>query len=47
MRRQKSIKPWFVQFGWLVVLWIASVASLAIVAGAIRLLLAAAGMRTH
>ncbi|MFF7706126.1 DUF2474 family protein [Pseudomonas sp. NPDC007930] len=40
-------KPLWQRLGWLVLIWAASVVSLGLVAGLIRLLMAAAGMRTH
>jgi hypothetical protein len=39
------IRLWLRRAGWLAVLWLASVASLAVVALALRLLMHAAGLR--
>lgn len=39
--------PLWQRLGWLVLIWAASVVGLGVVAGLIRLLMAAAGMRTH
>ncbi|MBA1245674.1 MULTISPECIES: DUF2474 domain-containing protein [Pseudomonas] len=40
-------KPLWQRLGWLVLIWAASVVSLGLVAGLLRLLMAAAGMRSH
>ncbi len=40
-------KPLWQRVGWLVLIWVASVVSLGLVAGLLRLLMAAAGMRSH
>lgn len=40
-------KPLWQRLGWLVLIWVASVVSLGLVAGLLRLLMAAAGMRSH
>jgi len=36
--------PWWKKLGWLVLIWAASVAALAVVAGLLRLLMNAAGL---
>ncbi|EPF6503389.1 MULTISPECIES: DUF2474 domain-containing protein [Klebsiella/Raoultella group] len=40
-------RPWWKRIGWMVVIWAASVMALAIVASIFRLLMLAAGMKTH
>ncbi|MBD1554985.1 DUF2474 domain-containing protein [Pseudomonas typographi] len=40
-------KPLWQRLGWLVLIWAASVISLGLVAGLIRLLMSAAGMHSH
>lgn len=44
---EQAKKPLWQRLGWLALIWVSSVISLALVAGLIRLLMAAAGMRTH
>jgi hypothetical protein len=38
-------RPWLHRLGWLVLLWIGGVVSMALLAGALRLLMAWAGMQ--
>lgn len=38
---------WYKRLGWLVVIWAGSVVALGVVAGALRLLMHAAGMSSH
>ena len=40
-------KPLWQRIGWLLVIWTASVASLAVFAMLVRLFMSAAGMKTH
>ncbi|WP_263260221.1 DUF2474 domain-containing protein [Pseudomonas sp. RIT-PI-S] len=40
-------KPLWQRLGWLLLIWTASVVTLGVVAGLLRLLMAAAGMRSH
>ncbi|UFH48838.1 DUF2474 domain-containing protein [Pseudomonas sp. KNUC1026] len=44
---EQTKKPLWQRLGWLALIWLGSVVSLAVVAGLIRLLMSAAGMRTH
>ena len=37
-------RPWLRRFGWLILIWIASVLALAVVALVIRVIMSAAGM---
>lgn len=39
-------RPWWKKLGWLVVIWAASVATLAVVAWLIRVVMTSAGMTT-
>jgi hypothetical protein len=39
--------PWYKRLGWLLLIWFASVVSLAVVASLLKLAMYAAGMRTH
>jgi hypothetical protein len=39
--------PWYKRLGWLVLIWLGSVAGLGVVAGGLRLLMHAAGMSSH
>ncbi|MGZ8287711.1 MAG: DUF2474 domain-containing protein [Telluria sp.] len=39
-------RPWWKKFGWLVLIWLASVAALGLFAGLLRLFMYAAGMRS-
>jgi len=47
----KSNQPqsprWYRRLGWMVVIWLGSVLALGVVAGALRLLMHAAGMSSH
>jgi hypothetical protein len=47
MHEAEVKKPLWQRLGWLVLIWVASVVSLGLVAGLLRLLMAAAGMRSH
>lgn len=47
MEKPELKKPLWQRLGWLVLIWAASVVSLGVVAGLLRLLMAAAGMRSH
>lgn len=38
---------WYQRLGWLVVIWLGSVAGLGVVAGGLRVLMLAAGMSSH
>ena len=40
-------RPWWNRVGWMVVIWAASVMALAVVASLFKLLMLAAGMKTH
>ncbi|NER62103.1 DUF2474 domain-containing protein [Pseudomonas sp. MAFF212428] len=44
---EQEKKPLLQRLGWLVLIWTASVASLAIVAWLMRLFMSAAGLSTH
>ncbi|MBV4458972.1 MULTISPECIES: DUF2474 domain-containing protein [Pseudomonas] len=46
---RRDVKPqrWHRRLGWLLLIWLGSVASLAVVASVLKLLMYAAGMRTH
>jgi hypothetical protein len=46
-RNQATPGPWHRRLGWLVLIWLSSVLALGLVAGAMRLLMHAAGMSTH
>jgi type III secretory pathway component EscS len=39
--------PWYKRLGWLVLIWLGSVVALGVVAGALRMLMQAAGMSSH
>ncbi|WP_312423912.1 DUF2474 domain-containing protein [Serratia sp. (in: enterobacteria)] len=39
--------PWWKRIGWLVIIWSASVLGLFVVASLLRLLMTAAGMKSH
>jgi Protein of unknown function (DUF2474) len=41
------MKSWPRRFGWLILIWIASIAALAIVAALFRILMNAAGLTAH
>ncbi len=45
----KNIKmaKWYKKLGWMLIIWLASVCSLALVASLFKLLMYSAGMRTH
>ncbi|MFJ2357349.1 DUF2474 domain-containing protein [Pseudomonas fluorescens] len=45
----REVKPsrWYKRLGWLLLIWLGSVASLAVVASLLKLAMHAAGMRTH
>jgi hypothetical protein len=45
MARESGDSPWWKKLGWLLLIWAASVATLALVAYGIRLLMHAAGLR--
>ena len=45
--RQPEPACWYRRLGWLVLIWLGSVLALGVVAGALRLLMHAAGMSTH
>lgn len=47
MDKLEEKKPLWQRLGWLLLIWVASVVSLGLVAGLLRLLMAAAGMRSH
>ena len=47
MHKPEAKKPLWQRLGWLLLIWAASVVSLGLVAGLLRLLMAAAGMRSH
>ena len=44
---QTAPARWYKRLGWLVVIWLGSVVSLAVVASLLKLAMYAAGMRTH
>ncbi|HUH91387.1 MAG TPA: DUF2474 domain-containing protein [Lysobacter sp.] len=46
LRSGPSPRHWWKRIGWLVLIWLASVASLAVVAYALKLLMRSAGMTT-
>ena len=43
----RGVPQWLRRIGWMVLLWLAGVAALGVVAVALRLLMHAAGMRSH
>ncbi|BCX68662.1 MULTISPECIES: DUF2474 domain-containing protein [Pseudomonas] len=45
--RQPASTRWYKRLGWLVVIWLGSVVALGVVAGALRMLMHAAGMSSH
>ncbi|SEE54724.1 MULTISPECIES: DUF2474 domain-containing protein [Pseudomonas] len=45
--RQSEPARWYRRLGWLVLIWLGSVLALGVVAGALRLLMHAAGMNSH
>ncbi|MHC8308478.1 DUF2474 domain-containing protein [Pseudomonas sp. GT1P32] len=45
--RQPEPARWYRRLGWLVLIWFGSVLALGVVAGALRLLMHAAGMSAH
>jgi hypothetical protein len=45
MRTPDGQGPWWKKLGWLVLIWVASVAALGLFAGLLRLFMYAAGMR--
>jgi hypothetical protein len=47
MQTPEVKKPLWQRLGWLVLIWVLSVISLGVVAGLLRLFMAAAGMRSH
>ncbi|CAI8859275.1 DUF2474 domain-containing protein [Pseudomonas sp. IT-P44] len=51
MATTKPLQPkpvrWYRRLGWLVLIWFGSVLALGVVAGALRLLMHAAGMSSH
>ena len=44
---QTAPARWYKRLGWLVVIWLGSVVALGVVAGALRMLMLAAGMSSH
>ncbi|WP_166217140.1 DUF2474 domain-containing protein [Pseudomonas atagonensis] len=45
--REVTSSPWYKRLGWLLLIWLGSVVSLAVVASLLKLAMYAAGMRTH
>ncbi|VEI69098.1 Protein of uncharacterised function (DUF2474) [Serratia rubidaea] len=45
--KQKDATPWWKRVGWLVIIWSASVLGLFVVATIFRMLMTAAGMKSH
>ncbi|MDC6118653.1 DUF2474 domain-containing protein [Serratia rubidaea] len=45
--KQKDAPPWWKRVGWLVIIWSASVLGLFVVATIFRMLMTAAGMKSH
>lgn len=46
MGAPEDTRPWWKKLGWLVLIWLASVAALGLFAGLLRLFMHAAGMRS-
>ncbi|WP_085729358.1 DUF2474 domain-containing protein [Pseudomonas sp. R37(2017)] len=44
---EQAPTPWYKRLGWLVLIWLGSVVGLGVVAGALRMLMHAAGMSSH
>jgi hypothetical protein len=45
--REVKNSRWYKRMGWLLLIWLGSVVSLAVVASLLKLAMYAAGMRTH
>ncbi|WP_081794892.1 DUF2474 domain-containing protein [Pseudomonas sp. H1h] len=45
--REAGPSRWYKRLGWLLLIWLGSVVSLAVVASLLKLAMYAAGMRTH
>ncbi|MGP6421944.1 DUF2474 domain-containing protein [Pseudomonas putida] len=45
--REIRSSPWYKRLGWLLLIWFGSVVSLGVVASVLKLVMYAAGMRTH
>ncbi|CAI8768454.1 DUF2474 domain-containing protein [Pseudomonas sp. IT-347P] len=45
--REVNSSRWYKRLGWLLLIWLGSVVSLAVVASLLKLAMYAAGMRTH
>lgn len=45
--REVKTSRWYKRLGWLLLIWLGSVVSLGVVASVLKLVMYAAGMRTH
>ncbi|MBV7477409.1 MULTISPECIES: DUF2474 domain-containing protein [unclassified Pseudomonas] len=45
--QQPAPARWYKRLGWLVLIWLGSLVALGVVAGALRMLMRAAGMSSH